>query len=183
MKCLGSELVLKRRLPSRRSQAGLQRGDPKAYALTLRYTCSDVPDEIARTRASPYLARVVIDAAPRERDTRAARNRRPDIDRVDHDRRLRDPKCQAETWHDMLRLQDSGVYPARFASIHCPVLMLHGSYDPHPGPMVRDSLKPYIPQLEYREFGHCGHSPWIEEHARDRFLEELRSWLEQQLRP
>lgn len=94
-----------------------------------------------------------------------------------------DPKGQAETWDDMARLQETGVYPARFVSIHCPVLMLHGSYDPHPGPMIRDGLKPYIPQLEYREFEQCGHSPWIEEHARDRFHIELRSWLEQHLRP
>jgi pimeloyl-ACP methyl ester carboxylesterase len=93
-----------------------------------------------------------------------------------------DPKGQAETWDDMLRLQESGVYPARFASIQCPVLMLHGTYDPHPGPMIRDSLKPYIPNLEYREYDRCGHSPWIEEHVRERFLVELRTWLEQQRR-
>ena len=78
-----------------------------------------------------------------------------------------DAKGHAETWDDMVRLQDSGVYPARFVSIRCPVLMLHGTYDPHPGPMIRDGLKPYIPHLEYREFDRCGHSPWIEEHARD----------------
>jgi pimeloyl-ACP methyl ester carboxylesterase len=88
-----------------------------------------------------------------------------------------DPKGQVETWDDMVRLQESGVYPARFVSIQCPVLMLHGSYDPHPGPLIRDSLKPYIPHLEYREFERCGHSPWIEAHARDGFIAELRSWL------
>lgn len=83
-----------------------------------------------------------------------------------------------ETWSDMVRLQESGVYPAAFATIACPVLMLHGSYDPHPGELIRDGLLRFIPQLEYTEFDQCGHSPWIEEYARARFLSNLRSWLQ-----
>jgi pimeloyl-ACP methyl ester carboxylesterase len=48
--------------------------------------------------------------------------------------------------------------------------------------MIRDSLKEYVPHLEYHEFEKCGHSPWVEEHARDRFLATARRWLEQELR-
>jgi pimeloyl-ACP methyl ester carboxylesterase len=92
-----------------------------------------------------------------------------------------DLKGHTESWSDMIRLQDSGVYPAAFEAITCPVLMLHGSYDPHPGALIRDGLLKFIPELEYIELDRCGHSPWIEEHARDRFLSILRSWLEQQL--
>jgi pimeloyl-ACP methyl ester carboxylesterase len=88
-----------------------------------------------------------------------------------------DAKGHTETWNDMLRLQAEGVYPAAFAAIACPVLMLHGAYDPHPGEMIRDGLARYIPQLEYVELERCGHSPWIEEHARDRFFSVLRTWL------
>jgi pimeloyl-ACP methyl ester carboxylesterase len=62
------------------------------------------------------------------------------------------------------------------------VLMLHGCYDPHPGEFIRDGLQKFIPHLEYGEFERCGHSPWIEEHARDRFLSVLRSWLQRHLR-
>lgn len=90
-----------------------------------------------------------------------------------------DPRGHHETWQDMVRLQESGVYPAELASIRCPVLMLHGSWDPHPGSMIRDALADRIPQLEYQELDHCGHSPWVEEQARDRFLEIARGWLEQ----
>lgn len=92
-----------------------------------------------------------------------------------------DPKGHIESWEDMVWLQTSGRYPEAFVTIHCPVLMLHGSYDPHPGPLIRNSLIPYIPQLEYRELDECGHSPWVEQHARDKFLADLRSWLEQHL--
>lgn len=92
-----------------------------------------------------------------------------------------DLKGHSESWSDMLRLQASGALPAEFAAIRCPVLMLHGAYDPHPGAMIRDSLTPHLPQLEYHEFERCGHSPWVEEHARDRFLGTARGWLEQHL--
>jgi pimeloyl-ACP methyl ester carboxylesterase len=70
-----------------------------------------------------------------------------------------DAKAQQETWDDMLRLQRDGTYPAAFANIRVPVLMVHGDYDPHPGHLIRDSLRPYLPQLEYRELERCGHYP------------------------
>lgn len=90
-----------------------------------------------------------------------------------------DLKGHRETWNDMVRLQASGAYPAGFSSIECPVLMLHGTYDPHPGRMIRDSLHVHVPQIEYHEFEQCGHRPWIEAHARDRFLATTRHWIEQ----
>jgi pimeloyl-ACP methyl ester carboxylesterase len=88
-----------------------------------------------------------------------------------------DLRAHEETWQDMIRLQECGAYPNAFEAIALPVLMLHGSYDPHPGPMIRDSLRRYIPHLEYREFERCGHEPWSERYARDEFLRELRAWL------
>jgi pimeloyl-ACP methyl ester carboxylesterase len=77
----------------------------------------------------------------------------------------------------MLRLQAEGVYPRSFAAIESPVLMLHGADDPHPGAMIRDSLTPYLPQLEYRELERCGHYPWLERAAHDEFFATLREWL------
>lgn len=88
-----------------------------------------------------------------------------------------DRQALAETWQDMLRCQHAGLYPQAFAAIRSPVFMLHGSYDPHPGPMIRASLQPYLPQLEYREFEQCGHQPSCEKHARKAFFAVLRDWL------
>ncbi len=93
-----------------------------------------------------------------------------------------DLKGHHESWNDMLRLQASGAVPAAFASIRCPVLMLHGTYDPHPGGMIRDGLKPFVPHLEYHELERCGHCPWVERHARDHFLATARAWLGERLR-
>lgn len=82
-----------------------------------------------------------------------------------------------ETWRDVLRLQREGMEPALFSAIGVPVLMLHGDDDPHPGPATRDILHRHIPHIEYAAFERCGHRPWLERHARDRFLETLRNWL------
>jgi pimeloyl-ACP methyl ester carboxylesterase len=88
-----------------------------------------------------------------------------------------DARAHAETWNDMVRLQEEGAYPGAFSAITSPVLMLHGTYDPHPGQMIRASLQPYIPQLEYREWERCGHRPWAEKYVRDEFFAALRDWL------
>ncbi|MEN8148882.1 MAG: alpha/beta hydrolase [Planctomycetota bacterium] len=88
-----------------------------------------------------------------------------------------DAKGNVETWADMVRLQEAGVYPAAFAAIRSPVIMLHGDYDPHPGRMIRDGLLPVLPDLEYVEFERCGHDPWVEREAREPFFAALIDWL------
>ena len=88
-----------------------------------------------------------------------------------------DAVAHDETWTDMLRLQGEGVYPGAFAAIRVPVLMIHGEVDPHPGRTIRDDLRTCIPHLEYVELAECGHSPWLERRARQRFNEVLDSWM------
>jgi pimeloyl-ACP methyl ester carboxylesterase len=88
-----------------------------------------------------------------------------------------DGGANAETWNDVLRLQREGVEPQRFSRISCPVLILHGYIDPHPGASTRDLLRRFIPHLQYVEFEKCGHEPWKEQHARHPFLMALLSWL------
>jgi pimeloyl-ACP methyl ester carboxylesterase len=88
-----------------------------------------------------------------------------------------DDRAHEETWHDMLRAQKDGTYPGAFTAIRSPLLMLHGAYDPHPGPMIRDSLRPLMPQLEYVEWERCGHTPWLERHVQEGFFATLEAWL------
>lgn len=88
-----------------------------------------------------------------------------------------DTQAHRETWQDMLRLQAEGSYPAAFATIRSPILMLHGTYDPHPGRMILANLKTHLPQIEYQEWQHCGHTPWIEKAVRESFFTILRDWL------
>ena len=90
-----------------------------------------------------------------------------------------DAQGHGQTWQDMLRLQEAGEHPRSFRSIRSPVLMIHGADDPHPGPMIRDSLRAVMPQLEYVELAACGHYPWLERAAREEFQHVLESWLAQ----
>jgi len=96
--------------------------------------------------------------------------------------RVVDAVAHRHTWSDMLRLQRNGTYPASFAAIRCPVLMLHGDADPHPGPLTYEDLREHIPHLEYRELQRCGHSPCLERQARKDFVEHLETWLVNQWR-
>jgi pimeloyl-ACP methyl ester carboxylesterase len=88
-----------------------------------------------------------------------------------------DVRAHQETWDDMLRLQTEGIYPAAFAAIKVPVLMVHGTFDPHPGRLILKSLQPYLPQLEYRELERCGHYPWLEAAVAPTFFSVVREWL------
>lgn len=92
-----------------------------------------------------------------------------------------DARANHETWRDMVRLQEEGVYPAAFAAIKTSLLMLHGAVDPHPGSMIRASLEAHLPQLEYYEWERCGHYPWLENAVRDQFFSVLRGWLTRHL--
>jgi len=93
-----------------------------------------------------------------------------------------DARAHDETWADMLRLQRDGVYPAAFAAIGVPVLMLHGADDPHPGRAIVEELRPHLPQLAYRELARCGHWPWRERQARRGFFDALEAWIAETFR-
>ncbi len=105
-----------------------------------------------------------------------------DLDESADDGAPLDGVAHEETWADMLRLQREGTYPAAFAAINVPVLMVHGDADPHPGRLISQDLRAHIPHLEYVELAHCGHSPWLERQARTAFFAALETWLEAQSR-
>ncbi len=100
-----------------------------------------------------------------------------DVEEGDEETATADALAHEQTWADMMRLQRDGTYPAAFAAITSPVLMLHGAHDPHPGRLTRDDLRKYIPHLEYQELAQCGHSPWLERQARAPFFAALNAWL------
>ena len=88
-----------------------------------------------------------------------------------------DHRAHGESWSDMVRLQESGVYPAAFRDITVPTLMMHGDHDPHPGPETFRDLQAVIPHLEYQQLSDCGHSPWFERQARDHFFSRCEQWI------
>ena len=57
--------------------------------------------------------------------------------------------------------------------IVCPVVAIHGSWDPHPTSGVKEPLQATLPDFRFVLLDECGHVPWIEKRARDRFYSIL----------
>ena len=100
-----------------------------------------------------------------------------DLIAADDETEIYDAGAHEQTWADMVHLQETGVYPAAFAKIDAPAIMLHGADDPHPGPLILAALKPHLPQLQYRQWDRCGHYPWLEKAVQREFYAALRQWL------
>ncbi len=61
--------------------------------------------------------------------------------------------------------------------IECPVVAIHGDYDPHPPEGIQGPLSPILKDFRFILLKNCGHLPWIEREARDLFYKILREEL------
>ena len=57
--------------------------------------------------------------------------------------------------------------------IQCPVVAIHGDYDPHPAAGVRKSLSVVLKDFRFVLLKNCGHTPWFERQARGIFFEAI----------
>jgi pimeloyl-ACP methyl ester carboxylesterase len=73
-------------------------------------------------------------------------------------------------WSDAEALRASGELLALGKRIACPVLALHGDYDPHPPAGVQEPLSSVVRDFRFVLLARCGHLPWIERQARDEFF-------------
>jgi pimeloyl-ACP methyl ester carboxylesterase len=82
-------------------------------------------------------------------------------------------------WKEAAELRRSGQLLALGKHIRCPVVAIHGDYDPHPAEGVQKPLSAILKNFRFIRLKNCGHKPWIERGARDKFYailkEELRS--------
>jgi pimeloyl-ACP methyl ester carboxylesterase len=61
--------------------------------------------------------------------------------------------------------------------VRCPVVAIHGDYDPTPSEGVAKPLSEHLEQFKFILIEKCGHTPWIEKHAREKFLQILTGEL------
>ncbi|MCD4686287.1 MAG: alpha/beta hydrolase, partial [Anaerolineae bacterium] len=69
-------------------------------------------------------------------------------------------------WNDMAALRQSGELLQLGTRITCPVIAIHGDYDPHPLAGIQTPLATVLSDFEVHVLERCGHYPWIERHAR-----------------
>ena len=80
-------------------------------------------------------------------------------------------------WGQAAELRSSGKLLELGKRIQCPVVAIHGDYDPHPSAGVAEPLSRILKGFRFILLEKCGHRPWIERSARDRFYNILKQEL------
>lgn len=80
-------------------------------------------------------------------------------------------------WVDAAELRSSGQLLELGKNIKCPVVAIHGDYDPHPAEGVQKPLSAILKSFRFILLKNCGHKPWVERQARDEFFRILKEEL------
>ncbi len=78
-----------------------------------------------------------------------------------------------DIWPQASELRKSGELFRFGERIRCPVVAIHGDYDPHPADGVKLPLQKTLKDFRFIPLKNCGHKPWVELEAKDRFYELL----------
>lgn len=85
-----------------------------------------------------------------------------------------------KVWPEAAALRQSGELLALAQQVKCPVIALHGDHDPHPAAGVQKPLSAILKDFKFHLLEHCGHKPWQEKQARDKFFTILQDELNKQ---
>lgn len=82
-------------------------------------------------------------------------------------------------WHEASRLRKNGKLLKLGKKIQCPVVAIHGNYDPHPYEGVKEPLSKVLTDFRFILLQKCGHKPWIETEAKEEFYRILMKEIKQ----
>jgi pimeloyl-ACP methyl ester carboxylesterase len=82
-------------------------------------------------------------------------------------------------WNEADEMRRTGRLLELAEKIACPVVAIHGDYDPHPAEGVRLPLAARLKDFKFILLEHCGHTPWHERQAQLRFYQHLYGELEE----
>jgi len=80
-------------------------------------------------------------------------------------------------WPEAAEIRKTGELVDLGKYIKCPVVAIHGAYDPHPHEGVHLPLRTVLQSFKFVLLERCGHTPWAERHAREDFFSFLRDEL------
>lgn len=90
-------------------------------------------------------------------------------------------QCQyhinTNVWKDARELRMSGKLLELGKQIQCPVVAIHGDYDPHPAEGIQKPLSSVLKSFKFILLKNCGHLPWIESESRKIFFRILKKEL------
>ena len=81
-------------------------------------------------------------------------------------------------WKEASHLRQTGELLQLGKKILCPVAAIHGDWDPHPAKGVSEPLQATLKRFQFILLEDCGHKPWIERRAKDKFYSILRELLD-----
>jgi pimeloyl-ACP methyl ester carboxylesterase len=87
------------------------------------------------------------------------------------------PEIFNRVWPEAAELRRSGKLLEAASKIKCPVIAVHGDYDPHPAEGVEVPLKRALLNFSFIKLSRCGHKPWLEKFAREKFYSLIREEL------
>ena len=76
-------------------------------------------------------------------------------------------------WKEAAELRRTAKLLDRGKRIECPVVAIHGEYDPHPAEGVRGPLSAVLKSFRFILLERCGHAPWTERWAKEKFYDIL----------
>jgi pimeloyl-ACP methyl ester carboxylesterase len=83
------------------------------------------------------------------------------------------PEIFQSVWSEADKLRKNGDLIKFAGRISCPVVAIHGDYDPHPSEGIKEPLSRELSDFRFVLLPNCGHFPWKEKLARKDFFEIL----------
>lgn len=80
-------------------------------------------------------------------------------------------------WPQAAAMRTSGELLSLIRKVRCPVVALHGDYDPTPAEGVEEPLASRLERFKFVLIEKCGHTPWVERQARATFFQILSDEL------
>jgi len=80
-------------------------------------------------------------------------------------------------WEAAAKLRKSGKLLELAGQVQCPVVAIHGAYDPHPAEGVEKPLSAVLKNFRFVVLEKCGHTPWLERQAHEKFYQVLKTEL------
>jgi pimeloyl-ACP methyl ester carboxylesterase len=87
------------------------------------------------------------------------------------------PDLFRAVWKEAAELRRNGELLELGRRIRCPVIAVHGDFDPHPAAGVQKPLSGVLKDFRFVLLKHCGHAPWLEKQAREKFFMTLNGEL------
>jgi pimeloyl-ACP methyl ester carboxylesterase len=150
------------------------------YALNITQTRLSRLSETEREQAL-LLMQDLNDPSVADRNTPMARlgkllSKADSHDSLPHDDEILE--CQYDVfqgvWEQASELRSSGKLLKLGKKIKCPVVAIHGDYDAHPAAGVKEPLSRVLKDFRFMMLEKCGHRPWLERSARERFYNILK---------